>query len=51
MNFPSQIYFNDINHGYRVAILTKNSIPLLATYFNYEKVGRMMRFVIVSNLL
>ena len=22
MNFPSQIFFNDINHGYRAAILT-----------------------------
>ena len=23
MNFPSQISFNDINHGYRAAILKK----------------------------
>ena len=22
MNFPSQVFFNDINHGYRVAILS-----------------------------
>ena len=24
MNFPSQIFFNDINHGYRAAILKNN---------------------------
>ena len=23
MNFPSQIFFNDINHGYRATILKK----------------------------
>ena len=34
--------------------LYERKIPLhvvVATYFYYEKVGRMMRFVIVSNLL
>ena len=57
MNFPSQIFFNDINHGYRAAILKKNSLWLLpfymvvATYFYYEKVHRTMRTAIVSNLL
>ena len=57
MNFPSQIFFNDINHGYRAAILKKNSLWLLpfymvvATYFYYEKVRRTMRTVIISNLL
>ena len=57
MNFPSQIFFNDINHGYRAAILKKNSLWLLpfymvvATYFYYEKVRRTMRTAIVSNLL
>ena len=57
MNFPSQIFFNDINYGYRVAILKKNSLWLLpfymvvATYFYYEKVRRTMRTAIVSNLL
>ena len=41
--------FNDINHGYRAAILKKNSLWLLplymvvATYFYYEKVRRTMR--------
>ena len=43
MNFPSHIFFNDINHGYRAVILKKNSLRLLpfymvvATYFYYEK--------------
>ena len=57
MNFPSQIFFNDINHGYRAAILKKNYLWLLpfymvvVTYFFDEKVRRTMRTVIVSNLL
>ena len=57
MNFPSQIFLNDINHGYRAAILKKSYLWLLplnmvvATCFYYEKVRRMMRNAIVSNLL
>ena len=55
MNFPSQIFFSDINHGYRTVILKKNSLWLLplhmATYFYYEKMRRTMRTEIVSNLL
>ena len=57
MNFLSQIFFNDINHGYRATLLKKNSLWLLplymvvATYFCYEKVRRAMRTAIVSNLL
>ena len=57
MNFCSQIFFNDINHGYRAAILKKNSLWLLplymvvATYFCYEKVHRTMPTAIVSNPL
>ena len=49
--------FNDINHGYRAAILKKNSLWLLplymvvATYFYYEKVRWTMRTAIVSNFL
>ena len=41
MNFPPQLFFNDINHGYRAAILKKNSLWLLplymavATYFYF----------------
>ena len=26
MNFPSQMFFNDVNHGYRAAILKKGSL-------------------------
>ena len=57
MNFPSQIFFNDINYGYRGSILKKNSLWLLpfyivvATYFCYEKVRRTMRNAMVLNLL
>ena len=60
MDFPSQIFFNDFNHGYRVVILKKNSLWLLpfymvvATYFYYEKgctLHRTMHTAIVSNLL
>ena len=57
MNFPSQIFFNDINHGYRAAILKKNSqwLPpfqmVVANYFYYEKVRRTMRTAVVLNLL
>ena len=57
MNFPSQIFFNDINHGYRTATTKKNSFWLLpfymavATYFYYEKVHRTMRTAILSYLL
>ena len=56
MNFPSQIVFNNINHGYRAAILKKNSLWLLqffmvvATYCYYEKVHRTMHTAIVSCL-
>ena len=57
MNFPSQIFFNNINHGYRAAILNKNPFWLLpyymavATYCYYEKVCRSMHTAIVSYLL
>ena len=56
MNFPSQIFFNDINLGYRAAALKKKILWLLpfymvvATYFNYEKVRRTMHTAIASNL-
>ena len=56
MNFPSQIFFNDINHGYRAAMLKKIFLWLLplymvpATYFYYEKVRRTMSTAIVSNI-
>ena len=57
MNFPSQILFNDINHGYRAAILKKTSLWSLpffmavATYYCYKRVRRTMRTVIVSYFL
>ena len=57
MNFASQIFFNNINHGYRAVILKKYSFWLLPfymivpTYFYCEKVRRTMRTAIVSNLL
>ena len=56
MNFPSHIFFNDINHGYKAAILKKNSLWLLpfymvvVTYFYYEKVRRTMHTAIVLYL-
>ena len=43
MSFPSQIFFNDINHGYKTASLKKNSLWLLSIYMDvasycyYEK--------------
>ena len=46
--------FNNINHGYRAAILNKNSLWLfpfymaVVTYCYYEKVHRTMRTAIVS---
>ena len=57
MNFPSQIFFNDINHGNRAVMLKKTSLWLLpfytavATYCCYKKVRRTMRTAIVSYLL
>ena len=44
--FPSQILFNDINHGYTATILKKNYLWLhpfymtMATYCYHEKVYR-----------
>ena len=57
MDFPSQIFFNDINHAYGAAILKKNVLWLLlfymivATYFYYEKVRGTICTAILSNLL
>ena len=57
MNFPSEMFFNDINHSYGAAILKKSYLWLLpsyiavATYWYYEKVRRTMRTAIVSYLL
>ena len=57
MNFSLQVFFNDINHGYRAAFLKKNSLWLLLFYMAvasrryYEKMQRTMRTAIVSYLL
>ena len=57
LNFPSPIFFNDINHGYRAAIPKRNSLWLLplfmalATYCCYAKVSRTMLTAIVLYLL
>ena len=34
INFPSQIFFKDINHGYKVVLLKKNSLQLLSIYMD-----------------
>ena len=53
MNFPSQIFFNKVNHGYKAALLKKNSFCLLSFYTEvtsycfYEKVHRVMCAAIV----
>ena len=50
-------FINDINHGYRGAVLKKNLLWLLpfytamATYIYYEKVRRAMRTAVASYLL
>ena len=57
MNFASHIFFNDIDQGYRAAILKKNPLWLLPIYMAlttscyYEKVHKTMRTAIVSYLL
>ena len=43
MNFPSQIFFNDINHGYRAAILKKNYLWLLPFYSVVATISIMKR--------
>ena len=43
MNFRSQIFFNDINHGYRAAILNKNSLWLLPFYMVWLQISSMKR--------
>ena len=57
MNFPSKIFFNNINHGYSAAILKKSSLWVLpsdmvaATYCYYKKEYRTMHTAIVLFLL
>ena len=49
MNFPSQMFFNDINHDYRAAICEEKSFAATSCY--YEKVRRTMRSAIESYFL
>ena len=57
MNFPSKIFFNNINHGYSAAILKKSSLWVLlsymvvATYCYYKKEHRTMHTAIALYLL
>ena len=57
INFQSQVFLNDINHGCRAAIMKKNYLWLrpfymsVASYCYYEKVRRTMCTVTVSYLL
>ena len=57
MNFPSKIFFNNINHGYSAAILKKSSLWVLpsymvvATYCYYKKERRTMHTAIALYLL
>ena len=44
MNSPSQIFFIDINHGYRAAILKKNSLWLLLLFMVWLLISIMKRF-------
>ena len=57
MNFPSQIFFNDIYYSYRAAIMKKNSLWVLpfymavAPYFYYETMCKTMHTAVASYLL
>ena len=56
MNFPSKIFFNNINHGYSAAILKKSSLWVLLSYmvvatYCYTKEWRTMHTAIVLYLL
>ena len=43
MNCPSQIFFNDINYGYRAVMLKKNSVWLLPFYIVWLLISVMKR--------
>ena len=57
IKFPSKIFFDNINHGYSVALLKKSSLWVLpsymvvATYCYYKKDCRTMHIAIVLYLL
>ena len=56
MNFPSEIFFNNINDGYRAAILKKSSLWLLpfymavATYHYYKNVLQLYRTSLTNHI-
>ena len=52
MKFSSHIFFNDINHGCRAAVLQKNYLWLLPLYIAVaEKVRRTIRTAVILYLL
>ena len=57
INFSSQIFFNDINHGYKAALLKKNYLWLLSFYMGvssycyYKNARRTLNIAIISYLL
>ena len=56
MNCPSEIFFNDINHGYKASLLKKNSLWLLSVCMDvasycYYKQGRRANARSLSNFI
>ena len=57
LDFFFQMFLNDINHGYRAAILKENHLWMLSLYMavtascHHEKVRRTMCNAIVSYIL
>ena len=51
MNFHLQIFFNDINHGYRAAILKKNSCWLLPFYMAVKRCAKRCALQLSSTSL
>ena len=45
MNFPSHIFFNDVNHGYRASYIEEKFF--VAASVLYEKVRRTMHTAVV----
>ena len=45
MNFPSQIFFNNVNNGYKTAILKNNSLWLLPFFRLWLLLAIMKRCV------
>ena len=43
MNFSLHIFFNNVNHGYKAALLKKNSLWLLSIYMDVACIVIMKR--------